>query len=77
MSTITKTQLTAALEILRLVANLIREAGEDGIPSGELYAILMPSGISLDGYTAMIERLKGSGLIGEKFHVLRWTGPVA
>lgn len=73
MTTITKTQLTAALEILRVVADLIREAGE--IPSGEIYAAVMSTGMSLDGYTAMIDRLKGTGLIEEKAHVLRWVGP--
>lgn len=69
-------QTTAAteLELLRVVCECIREAKE--IPSGHLYAMLMPSGMSLSTYERLIARIKGTGLVEETpAHLLKWIEP--
>ena len=56
-------------ETCKAIYDTIAEAGEEGIPSGHLYAML--TGImSLDVYNNLIDTLKRTGMITEKFHVL-------
>jgi len=59
-----------ALDIIASVLLAIREAGEEGIPSGYLYATLMQVGIDLDAYNSIIGYLKKLGMIRESFHLL-------
>jgi len=74
MKTGIQKQATAALDILRGVADIIQEAGE--IPSGHLYGALMAKGMSLETYHQLIALLKHSGLIEEDPScLLRWVGP--
>jgi hypothetical protein len=66
-------QVEAALGIILAVANAIQGLGE--VPSGELYARMMPHGIKLDAYEKIISTLKGAGLVRESNHLLTWVGP--
>lgn len=68
----TKNQVKAAIEIAFLVSDLIRALGE--VPSGELYARLMPSEISLDMYNGIINLLKSGKMIRESDHLITWIG---
>lgn len=68
----TKEQLTAALDVLIAMTELIRTKGE--IPSGELYATVMGQ-FDIHTYNAILSRIKGSGLVVEKNHLLVWVGP--
>ena len=70
----TKEQIKAAFEMTAAVAEAIRELGS--VPSGELYARLMPH-LDFPTYEKLIATLKGAGLVAEdKSHLLRWVGPV-
>ncbi|CAB4120840.1 hypothetical protein UFOVP2_18 [uncultured Caudovirales phage] len=44
-------------EFLALVIDTIRAAGNNGMPSGHLYAMLMMTGIKIDQYNEMINAL--------------------
>ncbi len=70
---ITKEQVVAALQTIKVVADTIRELGE--VPSGVLYSQVMQH-VSLQSYQSIIERLKGAKLIREKHNKLIWVGPV-
>ena len=70
----------AALQIIRVVADAIREItinnsnGLGGVPSGHLYARLMPT-FTLAQYESVIGVLKRAGLVTDKNHLLVWVGP--
>ena len=67
-----KDQVKAAATMLIVIADTIREA--KSIPSGHLYAILMPY-MSLETYTSIINGLKDAGVVKESNHLLTWVGP--
>ena len=72
-SPVTRDQLKAALEMLFLMAEAVREAGT--IPSGVLYSLVMHK-TDLPGYERAVDRLVGAGLVvREANHVLKWVGP--
>jgi hypothetical protein len=69
-----KKQVLASIELIKTVAEVIRTAKQ--IPNGELYAIVMPSGISIQSYTKVLDTLKKAQLIEETpGHLLKWIGP--
>lgn len=72
MNNVTKTEVRAAVDVVLVVAETIRELKE--VPSGVLYANLMGH-LSLADYTKIVGILKRSNLVEEKSHVLRWVGP--
>ena len=69
---VTSRQVKGAIEILRAVAETIRELKE--IPSGHLYAQLMGQ-MDLPTYTKIIDTLKDAGLVKESGHLLTWIEP--
>jgi len=71
--TVTKSQVAAAIRTIAAVAETIRELGS--VPSGHLYAQLMPTGMTLQTYQFIIDKLKGAGLIDEKNHLISWVLP--
>jgi len=73
---LTRQQAAAALEVIALVGQLVKESPNGEVPSGELYARLMDK-FSLETYERMIKVLIRSGLIERKFHLLRWIGDKA
>lgn len=66
------TQHVAALALIRIVADAIRNLGE--VPSGHLYARMMGH-MSLATYTSIITNLKRAKLVKESAHLLTWIGP--
>lgn len=68
----------AAFEMFKVIADAIRDidAARDnqGIPNGELYAMLMRH-MSYQTYSAMISKFQGMGLITLRSNLIRWTGP--
>lgn len=71
-NTITNDQVKAALEIVKAVAEAIRELGS--VPSGHLYAQLMGH-MSLERYNKVIDTLVRTGLVRkEPSHLLVWVG---
>lgn len=64
------TDKETARKIVAIILLAIEEAGESGIPSGHLYAMLMSKGMSLDTYNLIINYLKIQDLITEKHHLL-------
>lgn len=68
-----KAKVEAALELVRAVAEMIREVGR--IPSGELYALLMGK-MTLETYEKMIRMMISENLIRQdRSHMLVWIGP--
>lgn len=72
MNMIPQTQINAALEIMRAVADCIKELGR--VPSGELYARLMDK-MDINTYNRIIERLTKAGLIEVVNHEIIWKDP--
>ena len=68
----TPEQIKAVLDVMVAVTELIRVAGE--VPSGEIYARLMDR-MDIHTYDAMISKIKRTGLVEEKNHLLIWVGP--
>jgi hypothetical protein len=60
---------------IRIIADAIREAGETGIASGVLYAMVMEK-YSLNEYDKIISILVDAKLIENKYHLLKWIGPI-
>lgn len=71
--TVTKQQVSAAIQMIKAVADTIRELKE--VPNGVLYAQLMPV-LSFDTYSTIIDRLKKTGLVVEKNNLLKWVEPI-
>jgi hypothetical protein len=69
--TITPQQVTAALEILASLAQVIKTKGS--VPDGELYAAVMGT-LSLNSYNTAIEKLISARLVERKNHLLTWIG---
>ena len=69
----TEAELMKALEIAKIALETITDAGPKGIPSGHLYAVMMPVFQSLETYESMIGLLIRSGLIERNNHVLTRT----
>jgi hypothetical protein len=69
---VTKEQLEAGLQLVRGIADAIKELGS--VPSGHLYARLMGV-MSLSEYQQIIGMLVSSGLVKqEASHLLVWVG---
>ena len=72
-------QLDAQLQIIRIVAEAIRDLtlsnanGLGGVPSGHLYAQLMGT-FTLAQYQSVVNVLKRAKLVDEKNHLLVWIG---
>jgi len=66
--------LTQAIYVMAAVAEAIRDLTtiNGGVPSGELYAILMGRGVGITDYQAMIDKLESARLISVKNHYIRW-----
>lgn len=67
-----RTEMDLVTQYVRAIAEAIRDAGPDGIPSGHLYAICM-NHLNIDQYTHIINCMVTSGLITNKAHVLTWV----
>lgn len=67
-----KDQIKGAIEILRAVADAIKELGS--VPSGHLYARLMGH-MNLQSYQQIIDTLVKAQLVKSDNHMLTWIGP--
>jgi hypothetical protein len=67
-------ELQAALQIARILAEAIRDAGPMGLPSGHLYAAVMGK-VSLGAYQSILRVLVNKGWVRDSGHLLTWTGP--
>lgn len=72
MPVITEEERNAVIALIKAILEAIREAGEKGIPSGHLYAVLMGK-MSLSTYENIIASLKERGLIAESNNRLKTT----
>lgn len=71
----TRKQIAAAFQMTAAVLEVIRTSGDRGIPSGQLYSAICDK-VTLEGFQAMIQRIKATGLVTEQYHLLRYVGPV-
>lgn len=58
---------------LRLITLYLARVGEQGIPSGELYAFLMAEGVTLDMHQRVLGTLTRNGLVTVTNHFVRLT----
>lgn len=68
---ITKSDVETALQIVRVVADAIRELGS--VPSGHLYARVCGH-FSLAQYQSILDTLVRAQLIKVENHLITWTG---
>lgn len=66
--------LEAIKHLITIILDTLKDAGDDGFPSGHLYAALMGV-IRLDQYQTLIEQLKRRKIIRESNHVLYLEKP--
>ena len=76
----TADKVLAVRDAIRAIGETIRDLSAasplGGVPSGELYAHLMPT-LTIEQYTAVIGLLKGAQLVEERAHLLVWIGPTS
>jgi hypothetical protein len=71
-ATPTRTEVNAAIETIKAIADTIRELGQ--VPAGTLYAHLM-SRMSLEQFEKIIGVLVNAGLVRrDQTHMLHWVG---
>lgn len=63
-------KIRATIKVCEAVCDAIGEAGEDGIPSGHMYVLLMEYGMSYQGYVNLIDLLISAGRIRVSHNVL-------
>lgn len=63
----------STVTMLRIIADAIREAGSEGIPSGHLYAMMMDRFSSAMAYQSFIDVLKRAGIVSESGHILKFV----
>ena len=56
-----------------LILATLTDAGNQGMPSGHLYSVLMQY-VSLNDYQSVIGALKSAGYLTNEYHLLRATG---
>lgn len=66
----TTKQLTAAIEATAALYRMIAARGEDGVPSGHLYAVTMGAFVDLAAYEACLGLLVSTGLVRREGLVL-------
>ena len=72
--TFTAQQANAQKLAVEAIREAVDAAGDAGIPSGHLYAMLMAYGLSLPAYQSLIAILVKTGKIAESGHLLRKAG---
>lgn len=65
-----KNAMGKAVELIRLAYGAVAEKGKDGMPSGHLYALMMPAFEDLDAYERMIGLMTRTGLISKRGNLL-------
>lgn len=66
----TEKRVEKALQVAHILLDAIKEAGNEGIPSGHLYAACMQF-MSLDMFQAYISMLKRAGRVTEQNYILK------
>lgn len=74
-TTVTQNQVNGYIQVVKALADAIKEAGPMGIGAGELYAVAMRA-MSLDAFERTIGLLTKAGLVKrERSHLLVWVEP--
>jgi len=60
--------------LIQIIGDCIKEAGEEGIPSGHLFAMLNAKGLRIDTYTSIIDAFVKNKLVKDENYLLVWTG---
>lgn len=70
MKTVTKAEVSAAINAIKALADAIKELGE--VPAGHLYAAVMGS-MSLANFDKAIGFLVSGGVVARNGDLLTWT----
>lgn len=65
----TTTEMIALIKIMTALTAAVKEAGEQGAPSGPMYAAVMTHGVSLEQYQRMMGVLVNAGILRLSNHV--------
>ena len=60
----------AIVQIVSALVECIEAAGNRGVPEGELYAVLMPTGCNLEQFQQLVSLLTESGRVKKQGHLL-------
>jgi hypothetical protein len=63
-------QAMAAVELIKLAYGAVAERGKEGMPSGHLYALMMPAFENVEQYNSMIALMERTQLLTKTGHVL-------
>jgi hypothetical protein len=67
--------MDAQMAIALALLETIKEAGENGAPSGPMYmAVQEKLGLSLDDYQAMMRAIVKTGMVKHEAHCYYWIG---
>jgi hypothetical protein len=70
-----KTSEQAQMAIALALLETIKEAGENGAPSGPMYMAVQQSiGLSLDDYEAMMRAIVRTGFVRHEAYCYYWIG---
>ena len=63
-------QAMAAIELIKLAYEAVASKGTEGMPSGHLYALMMPAFSDVNQYESMIALMVRTKLLTKTGHVL-------
>jgi len=66
----TTNQAMAAIELIKLAYEAVAAKGKEGMPSGHLYALMMPAFDDLASYESMINIMLRTKLLSKTGHLL-------
>lgn len=65
-----RARVAKVLALCKIVVETVEEAGAEGVPSGLIYSVLTPIGITLEAYESIVQFLIEQGAIRKSDHVL-------
>lgn len=63
-------QAMAAIELIKLAYSAVAERGKDGMPSGHLYALMMPAFDDVASYESMVGLMVRTQLLSKRGDLL-------
>lgn len=70
---VTKEQVAAAINIVKIVSEAVREA--ESIPEGYVFAALAAHGCTVEAFNKIVGTLVSAGLVKKSGVILSWIGP--
>lgn len=65
-----KSEMAKAIELIRLAYSAVAECGKEGMPSGHLYALMMPAFSDLSAYEKMVDLMVRTKMFSKSGNLL-------